>query len=1003
MASNRRKLRSSLIVMALAAIVIVSLLAWQKRQQIIAEHQVAATRILAQINQQQSQIISETRRFLKALSKAPPIRQPSSPECTTFLTQALELAPEYINLGVSTANGELLCSGKALDAPVDVADREYIRQALDTGSFSIGRFQTDRATGLTSLNFAYPVYDETSQTQPVGAVVAAVSLDWWRRELENTKLPEGSAAYVLDRDNQVVGAFSQRNGLLGALPSQSILKAARGPGERPVYVKNGDGVRRIYSISPLFVEDNGNRMSMLLGLSVEPGILAANKEMFFQVVAFGGLWALVWLVLTRLLIRRVVHPMTQLLAEFERVELGSSDDDQQGACFDAQAPAEIRQVFENFRKMTKDHVQAQAESRAQTERMTSLVNALPDTYFRIDQDAKVLDWQTSNPSDLIVPKHKILGQNLQNLLPEDVFDRLSKKLEERSRTGRVTEFEYELSIEGATHSFEARLNGVPNSDEVIIVVRNITKRLLVEKERDLAKAQLQRVINNLPGATISLDVTNPKEPTPIFMSSQVKDIWGYTAEEILADFSLLEASYDPDERAKALAKLVIGSETLEPFSHDHKIRMPDGKVKFLRSLTGWITTADGRIQTVGFVQDISAEVDTQRQLEAQRELVHQSQKHESIGQLTGGVAHDFNNLLAVIMGNMELLRDELSDEEQLRFIDTSISATKRGADLTRNMLAFARKARLEPVHIELNELVSETRNWIGRTLPSTISVETSLLFGLWDIEADPSSTESALLNLILNARDAMPEGGKLTLKTENVQIDEACGDSRGATLKAGRYVMLAVSDTGEGMPKDVADRIFDPFFSTKPTGKGSGLGLSMVQGFMEQSNGAVQVFTEPGVGTTIKLYFRATGPASTSEAAQLVGKSVVQTTGQRILVAEDEPEVLAALDKTLRKAGYTVVTAKSGDDAFAIFQGDSNFDVLLTDIVMPGELQGIGLARALRRLKPDLPAVFMSGYAREEAAHGNGIRPEDTRLMKPVARADLLAALAKAIEIVRGA
>ncbi|OIQ46265.1 MAG: hypothetical protein BM558_00350 [Roseobacter sp. MedPE-SW] len=372
-----------------------------------------------------------------------------------------------------------------------------------------------------------------------------------------------------------------------------------------------------------------------------------------------------------------------------------------------------------------------------------------------------------------------------------------------------------------------------------------------------------------------------------------------------------------------------------------------------------------------------------------------SQKLEAVGKLTGGVAHDFNNLLAVTLGNLELLKDEIDNLQHKQLIDKSIAATLRGSDLTRNMLAFARKASLEPSPIDINLVVQETKSWISRTLPATIEVKTSLSDGLWPVEADPSATESALLNLILNAQDAMRRGGKLTIETANIKIDDSYMDARQEELPPGHYVMLAISDTGEGIPPEIVSEIFEPFFSTKAPGSNSGLGLSMVHGFMRQSNGTVQVYSEPGVGTTFKLFFKAATQNTETEPEAEAQLDLCSSTGLRILLAEDDAAVQEVLVKTLENAGYAVTAASSGDAAKAIFETDPSFDLLITDIVMPGKLLGTTLSAELRLLAPGLPVIFMSGYASEATVHGNGLRPDDIRLMKPVRRRDLINAIHK--------
>jgi len=280
-----------------------------------------------------------------------------------------------------------------------------------------------------------------------------------------------------------------------------------------------------------------------------------------------------------------------------------------------------------------------------------------------------------------------------------------------------------------------------------------------------------------------------------------------------------------------------------------------------------------------------------------------------------------------------------------------------------------------------------------RALPESISVETSLLANAWPVQLDRSSLESALLNLIVNARDAMGGFGNLTIETANLRIDEAYVDSRDEELSVGRYVLLAVSDTGTGISRQNLDRLFEPFFTTKAPGSGSGVGLSMVQGFVKQSGGTVQVYSEVGVGTTFKLYFPAFNGEVPSESG-LAPVGLANVEGEaRILLAEDDVNVRRVLEAMLKGAKYAVVSVNSGDAALEVFHSEPKFDLLVTDIVMPGRLQGTGLAKEIRLLQPSLPIIFLSGYAAEATVHGNGLQPEDVRLMKPVAKQDLLDAV----------
>ena len=402
------------------------------------------------------------------------------------------------------------------------------------------------------------------------------------------------------------------------------------------------------------------------------------------------------------------------------------------------------------------------------------------------------------------------------------------------------------------------------------------------------------------------------------------------------------------------------------------------------------------------VREIGTTLDITEQYLADAKL-RRREKLETIGQLSGGIAHDFNNLLAIVIGNLELLDNVRDVNEERILVSNAIAAAVRGADLAKNLLTFARRADLSPEVLDLNGLVRDAQNWIGRTIEANIEVETSLLARLWRVNADRGSVESALLNLVINARDAMPNGGKLTVETSNVRIDQDHVGIHDEDIPEGRYVLLAVSDTGSGIKKADLDRIFEPFYSTKDESLGTGLGLSSIQGFMAQSGGVVRVYSEVGVGTTFKLYF----PALLSE--DIVGNSVPfsqqkdrQGTKLRVLLAEDQDDVRDILQRMLEFAGHDVVACPNGDLAFATFADDQDFDLLVSDVVMPGKLQGTALANEARNLKPSLAVIFVSGYASEATVHGNGLRPEDIRLMKPVRRKDLLEALDKVESSLQG-
>jgi signal transduction histidine kinase/CheY-like chemotaxis protein len=381
------------------------------------------------------------------------------------------------------------------------------------------------------------------------------------------------------------------------------------------------------------------------------------------------------------------------------------------------------------------------------------------------------------------------------------------------------------------------------------------------------------------------------------------------------------------------------------------------------------------------VRDITSNKETERQL-------GQSQKMDAIGQLTGGVAHDFNNILTVIIGTIEILAHGVSDRPQLVAIANMIDeAATRGADLTNHLLAFARKQPLQPRSTDVNTLIVDTARLLRPTLGEQIEIEAMLPDDAWRAMIDPVQLSTAIINLAVNARDAMPDGGKLTLETGNVMLDEAYAKANG-DVTPGPYVMIAVSDTGVGIPAAIRDRVFEPFFTTKEVGKGTGLGLSMVYGFVKQSHGHIKIYSEEGHGTSIKLYLprleetmaSTAGPAETP--ALLGGE-------ERILVVEDDGMVRNYVVAQLSSLGYQTLSAANAIEALALLDKGEAFDLLFTDVIMPGGLNGRQLADEVLRRRPTVKVLFTSGYTENAIVHHGRLDHGVALLNKPYRKADL--------------
>ncbi len=371
--------------------------------------------------------------------------------------------------------------------------------------------------------------------------------------------------------------------------------------------------------------------------------------------------------------------------------------------------------------------------------------------------------------------------------------------------------------------------------------------------------------------------------------------------------------------------------------------------------------------------------------------LRQMQKMESIGQLTGGIAHDFNNMLAIVIGSLDLAERRLGREPDraLQSIENAREGAQRAATLTARLLAFSRQQPLAPMALDANKLVSGMSEMLRRTLGDHISVETVLAGGLWTTFADPGQLESALLNLAVNGRDAMPDGGRLTIETANSHLDEAYAATR-AEVEPGQYVAICITDTGSGMAEDVARQAFEPFFTTKGVGKGTGLGLSQVFGFVKQSGGHIAIYSEIGEGTTVKLYLpRHVGPATTRPSEPHASTVLPQgKTSEVILVVEDEDRVRNFAVDALRELGYTTLSASNGFDGLDIIREQPRLSLLLTDIVMP-RMNGRRLADEAQRILPGLRVLYTTGYTRNAVVHNGVLDPGVALLAKPFTIAQL--------------
>ncbi len=449
----------------------------------------------------------------------------------------------------------------------------------------------------------------------------------------------------------------------------------------------------------------------------------------------------------------------------------------------------------------------------------------------------------------------------------------------------------------------------------------------------------------------------------------------------------------PEDLPDAAARWTLALHRGEVYETEFRIRRADGSYRWFLVRSVPVRGADGAIlRWIGTNTDIesarrqatelatlNAELEEQvkertTELMAAEETLRQSQKMEAVGQLTGGLAHDFNNILAGISGSLEVMSTRIAQGrvgEIDRYLNGAMGAAKRAAGLTQRLLAFSRRQTLDPRPVNINALVNGMLDLVVCSVGPEIEVETAGAAGLWTTFVDPGQLENALLNLCINARDAMPDGGKLTIETSNRWMDERAARQRG--LQPGQYVSLCVSDSGTGMDPDVIARAFDPFFTTKPIGQGTGLGLSMVYGFAGQSGGAARIYSEIGKGSMVCIYLprHAGETASEDEALQAVNDAPRAEGGETILLVDDEPLVRMLAVEQLEELGYSVIEAEDGPSAMRVLNSQRDISLLITDVGLPGGMNGRQVADAARVSRPRLEVLFITGYA-ENAVLNHG-------------------------------
>lgn len=620
-----------------------------------------------------------------------------------------------------------------------------------------------------------------------------------------------------------------------------------------------------------------------------------------------------------------------------------------------------------------------------------LVDAITDyAVYMLDANGIVSSWNPGAERFKGYAADEIIGRHFSEFYTEEEREAGIPKLALKvaATEGRFEREGWRVRKDGARFWAHVVIDPIRSPDGQVIGYAKVTRDLTERKEAEEALRRSEQQFRLLvQGVTDYAIYMLDPEGHVVSWNAGAQRIKGYTPEEIIG--SHFSRFYTPEDAAEGVPPRGLATAAREGrWEAEGLRRRKDGSTFWAHVIIDAIRDDGGKI--IGFAKvtrDISERKEAEEALKQAHAALTQAQKMEALGQLTGGVAHDFNNLLQVISSNLQLLAKDVSGNPRAEVrLQNALAGVARGAKLAQQLLAFGRRQALEPKVINVGRFIRDMDDMLRRTIGADIEFETAISGGLWNTLVDPNQIENAVLNLAINARDAMPNGGKLTVEAGNAFLDDAYAAGHN-DVKPGQYVMIAVTDTGSGMPPEIASRVFEPFFSTKPEGKGTGLGLSMVYGMVKQSGGHVKIYSEVGHGTTVKLYFPRVHESE--EAIADISSAPVRGGSETILVVEDDEEVREAAVALLSDLGYRVFKAKDAASAQGVVESGMPIDLLFTDVVMPGPVRSPELARKAKERLPNLAVLFTSGYTENAIVHGGRLDRGVELLGKPYSRDQL--------------
>ena len=978
-----------------------------------AEHvQSEAMQLARRVSAEHERLIEGTRQFLYMLAQLPQVLECDKSTCSRLFSELLKQYPHYLNIGAIGSDGNLLSSAIPFGRPLNLADRPYFQQALKTCKFAIGEYQIGRVVGKPVVNFGYPVIGETCNVTAV--VFVALDLKWINQLAAQVQLPDGSTLTLIDHKGTILARHPEAEKWIGKImPEASIVKTILAQGQGMAETMGLDGIQRLYTFTSVSnTAQTSGKVYIAIGIPNSEAFAQVDRILIRNLILFGlvALLALVaaWIV-GDVLVLKHVNPIVSAAKQLSCGNLSART----GIAYGKGELSHLAQTFDEMAKSLEDHearrIHAEEELRLNESRLESLLKlnqmsgaslqeimnfALEETtrltrspigYLAfMNEDETVLTmhaWSKTAMENCRISEKPILYPiETTGLWGEAVRQRKPVITNDYKAPNRCKKGYPEGHVELTRHMNLPIFKG----NRIVIVagvgnkpseydesdVRQLT--LLMEGmwgiiQSKLAEEALQQSKKEWENtfAAMSDWVTVINLEGRILRTNLAGEgFTGMSAQKMVGQTCCLLTHGTEGPLPGCPFKKMLQTRQREVL----EIQQPN-ESRWLMITVDPVFGKDGNlIAAVHIARDITEQKRAEEEMIALQEQLRQSQKMEAIGQLAGGIAHDFNNLLTVIKGYSQLSLIELKESDPLRSNIKEIqNASERAANLTRQILAFSRRQVLDTKVLDLNSILRDLDKMLRRVIGEDIELVTLLAEPLGRVKTDPGQIEQVIMNIAVNARDAMPNGGKLTIETANVELDEAYARRHIAVIP-GPYVMLSVSDTGVGMTPELRDRVFEPFFTTKE--KGTGLGLSMVYGIVKQSEGNIWVYSEPGHGTTFKIYLPGVDEPLEELRQKAAGMEFPQGR-ETVLIVEDDEAVRKLSGQILKRQGYTILEAENGYEALRLCEGQKEpIHLILTDVVMP-EMSGRKLVERFKKLSVNFRVLYMSGYTDNAIArHG---------------------------------